>query len=108
MPLINVKRNQSRVTPLKVKLPRHKFGLQQMYDQLAGVVDSESRFIFQNPDHTPQDVVVAWEKSAADYIRFLVAACAFLNDVSGAGHTWLPAGYSYTINDDGTVAIHVA
>ncbi len=109
MPIINT--TPAQPTPqtseqlLIGRIQRHKQTLNNVFKQNMTTFEQISEFIWKNRQYTPQQVLDGYGTDAADLFKLSAAFNAMIEAYTGEPLSVVPEGYSYTINEDGTVTV---
>ncbi len=85
---------------------QHQARMQNLWGQLQREFTNLTAFVWANSNATPQQAFDAFATNAGDLFNLANAYGAMVQAYSGtAPPSPVPAGYSYTINADGTVTV---
>jgi hypothetical protein len=93
------------LTPLQQQVASFQIRIAAQYAQLQLLLAVGTNLVWNNPNATPQQVCDALGTGAANLFALSALLCDLLGGITGTTPNPVPAGWTVTANDDGTITL---
>jgi hypothetical protein len=97
--------NPAPTDPLTAGVQNAITQINAQYRQLFQLLNGLSRFVWNNPKYTPQEVVAAFGTYAANLFQLSGLLCQLIGAVTGQTPNPIPTGWTWSAATDGTVTL---
>jgi hypothetical protein len=109
MPLIDLNPQPpappSKEQRLAQQVKQMRQGIAGQWSQLQRTFNDAAKFVWANPNFTPQEVFDAFGTDAVDLCKISNAYLAMVESYTGVAGSVVPKGKSLVLNADGTVKV---
>jgi hypothetical protein len=97
--------NPAPTDPLTAGVNNSIVQINAQFRQLVQLLTTLSKFVWNDPKYTPQEVVAAFGTYAANLFQLSGLLCSLIGSVTGTTPNPIPTGWTWSAATDGTVTL---